>query len=90
MLRFKIARNWERPVTPSIACDRLGGCGLKISLGELPPAARLLQIRRFELHRDLTQNTQARPNKGTLTAQVGNCSDISFATQHYPINEVVC
>jgi len=64
------------------------GCCLKIALGELPPAARFLQVLLVELHQDLTRVAHTRPNEGSLASQMGNCSDISFATQHYPINEV--
>jgi hypothetical protein len=66
----------------------LVGCCLKIALGELPPAARFLQVLRVELHHDLTRVAQTRPNEGSPASQMGNCSNISFATQHYPINEV--
>ena len=64
------------------------GCCLKIALGELPPAARFLQVPLFETRHDLTRITHPRPNEGSLTVQMGNCSDISLATQHDPINEL--
>ena len=63
-------------------------CCLKIARRELPPAARFLQVLLVELHHDLTRVAHTRPNEGSLASQMGNCSDISFATQHYPINEV--
>ena len=63
---------------------------VEIPLGELPPAARFLQVRLLELHHDLTRVTHTRPNEGALTVQMGNCSDISLATRHYPVNEVTC
>jgi hypothetical protein len=66
------------------------GRSLKIGLGELPPAARFLQVLLLELHHDLARAAHTRPNEGSLAAQVGNCSDISLATQHYTINEVAC
>jgi hypothetical protein len=66
------------------------GRSLKIGLGELPPTACFLQVRLFELDRDLTRAVHARPNDGGLAAQMGNCSDISFTTQHYPTNVVAC
>jgi hypothetical protein len=64
------------------------GRSLKIGLGELPPASRFLQVPLLELHHDLARVAHARPNEGSLASQMGNCSDISFATQHYAINEV--
>jgi len=67
----------------------LAGCCLKIALGELPPAARLLQVRLFELHHDLTRITHTWPNESSLASQMGNGSDISLVTQHYPIDELV-
>jgi hypothetical protein len=67
----------------------LADCCLKIALGELPPAACFLKVLLFELHHDLTRITHTRPNESSLASQMGNCSDISFVTQHYPINELV-
>jgi hypothetical protein len=49
-----------------------------------------LQVRLFELHHDLTRSTHARPNDGSPTAQMGNWSDILFATQHFLTNEAAC
>jgi hypothetical protein len=64
-----------------------GGC-FKIALSELPPAAGFLQVLLVELRHDLTRVAQTRPHEGSPASQMGNCSDISFATQHNPINEV--
>jgi hypothetical protein len=64
------------------------GRSLKIGLGELPPVSRFLQVLLLELRHDLTRAAHTRPNEGSLASQVGNCSDISFATQHYSINEL--
>jgi hypothetical protein len=64
------------------------GRSLKLGLGELPPASRFLQVLLLELHHDLTRVAHTRPNEGGLASQMGNCSNISFATQHYTINEV--
>jgi hypothetical protein len=80
------ARECQRPARSGAGV--LAGCGLKIALGELPPAC-FLQVRLFELHHDLTRITHTRPNESGLASQMGNCSDISFVTQHYPINELV-
>jgi hypothetical protein len=64
------------------------GRSLKIGLGELPPAARFSQVMVLELHHDLTRVAHTRPNEGSLASQMGYCSDISFATQHYSINKL--
>jgi hypothetical protein len=64
------------------------GGGLKVTLSELPPPARFLQVQLFKLHHDLTWITQARPNQGGLAPQMGNCSDIPLATQHYSTDEM--
>jgi hypothetical protein len=69
------------------SCE-LVGSGLKVTLGELPPPARFLQVRLFKLDHDLTWITRARPNEGSLTPQMGNCSDIPLATRHYSTSEM--
>ena len=61
---------------------------VKIALSELPQAARFVQVLLLELHHDLTRVAHARSNERNFAAQMGNCSDISFATQHYSINEL--
>ncbi len=68
------------------SCEWAGAS--KIAFGELPTAARFLQVRFFELHHDLTWITRPRPNEGSLTAQIRNWSDISLTTQHDPISEL--
>ena len=85
--RFLLARLDNRRGTRFTVGVR-AGCSIKLGLGELPPVARFLQVPLFELHHDLTRITHARANEGSLASQVGNGSDISFATQHYPINEL--
>ena len=90
MLRLDVAWNLSRPAKNSLKCQHASGRSLKIGLGELPPVARFFQVRLFELRHDLTRAPHARPNDGGLTAQMGNCSDISFAIQHYPTHEVAC
>jgi hypothetical protein len=64
------------------------GCCLKIALGELPPAARFLRVLALELHHDPTRVANTRPIEGSIASQIANCSNISFATQRYPINEM--
>jgi hypothetical protein len=47
-----------------------------------------LQVLLLELHHDLTRIAHTPPNEGRLTAQMGNWSDISLVTQHYPVDEL--